>query len=104
MGTGTYTLTIAGTGEDAAATGDLDITDDLTITGAGSGLTIIDGNSLDRVFDVISGTVAFLAYAGGHLPDAIWWGKPFSNAWKEVLDGLIYGLLTAGAFGWLWPR
>ncbi len=52
----------------------------------------------------ISGTVAFMAYAGGHLPDAIWWGKPFSNAWKDVLDGLIYGLLTAGAFGWLWPR
>jgi hypothetical protein len=52
----------------------------------------------------VAGTVAFMAYAGGHLPDAIWWGKPFSNAWKEVLDGLIYGLLTAGAFGWLWPR
>jgi len=23
---------------------------------------------------------------------------------KEVVDGLIYGLLTAGTFGWLWPR
>jgi hypothetical protein len=23
---------------------------------------------------------------------------------KEVIDGLVYGLLTAGAFGWLWPR
>lgn len=52
----------------------------------------------------VAGTVAFLAYSGGHLPDAIWWGKPFANAWKEVADGLIYGLLTAGAFGWLWPR
>jgi hypothetical protein len=52
----------------------------------------------------VAGTVAFLAYAGGHLPDAIWWGKPWSNAWKEVVDGLVYGLLTAGAFGWLWPR
>jgi hypothetical protein len=52
----------------------------------------------------VAGTVAFLAYAGGHLPDAIWWGKPYRNAWKEVFDGLIYGLLTAGAFGWLWPR
>ena len=52
----------------------------------------------------VAGTVAFLAYSGGHLPDAIWWGKPFANAWKEVADGLVYGLLTAGAFGWLWPR
>jgi hypothetical protein len=23
---------------------------------------------------------------------------------KEVIDGLVYGLLTAGTFGWLWPR
>jgi hypothetical protein len=52
----------------------------------------------------VAGTVAFLAYSGGHLPDAIWWGKPYLNAWKEVFDGLIYGLLTAGVFGWLWPR
>ncbi len=52
----------------------------------------------------VAGTVAFLAYSGGHLPDAIWWGKPFANAWKEVADGLVYGLLTAGAFGWIWQR
>ena len=43
---GTYILTATGAGEDLAATGDLDITDiNLTITGAGSGSTIIDGNS-----------------------------------------------------------
>jgi len=42
---GTYTLTIAGTGEDAAADGDLDVTDDVTVTGAGAGTTTIDGNS-----------------------------------------------------------
>ena len=38
---GTYTLTIGGTGEDAAATGDLDITSELTISGAGAGTTIV---------------------------------------------------------------
>ena len=36
---GTYTLSIAGTAEDANATGDLDITDDLTITGASAAAT-----------------------------------------------------------------
>src|SRR5207248_424021 len=41
---GTYTLTIAGADEDAGATGDLDITDDLTINGAGAATTIIDGS------------------------------------------------------------
>ena len=54
---GTYTLTIAGSGEDAAATGDLDVTDDLTVSGAGAAATIIDGNDLDRVFHVVGGTV-----------------------------------------------
>jgi hypothetical protein len=53
---GTYTLSIAGTSEDAAATGDLDIADDLTINGAGQATTIIDGNCLDRVFH-ISGSI-----------------------------------------------
>ena len=52
---GKYVLTIGGTGEDAAATGDLDITDDLTIVGAGADVTIIDGGALDTVFHVSAG-------------------------------------------------
>ncbi len=54
---GTYTLTIAGTGENAAATGDLDITGlggPLSITGAGAATTTIDGGALDTVFETIS--------------------------------------------------
>jgi CSLREA domain-containing protein len=54
---GTYTLTIPGQGENAAATGDLDITDSVTINGAGAATTIVDGGALDRVFDVHPGTV-----------------------------------------------
>src|SRR5438876_6339578 len=50
---GIYVLAIAGPGEDASATGDLDITDDLTITGSGAGSTIVDGGHLDRVFHVV---------------------------------------------------
>src|SRR5436309_4072934 len=49
-----YRLTIAGRNEDAAATGDLDITDAVTITGAGASSVIIDGNGIDRVFDVFA--------------------------------------------------
>jgi hypothetical protein len=56
-----------------------------------------------KVFQVV-GTVGFLAYAAGTVPAAIWMGKPWSVASKEVFDGLLYGLVTAGAFGWLWPR
>jgi Zn-dependent metalloprotease len=52
---GTYTLTLPGNLEEAASSGDLDITSDLTITGTGANTTIIDGNGSvlqDRVFDI----------------------------------------------------
>src|SRR2546422_8779711 len=49
---GTYLLTIEGRDEDLAVTGDLDITDDGNITGAGADRTIHDGNGIDRIFDI----------------------------------------------------
>lgn len=49
---GQYQLYIEGNLEDAAATGDLDITESLTINGAGAGSTFVDGGRLDRVFDI----------------------------------------------------
>ncbi len=52
---GVIQLSISGTNEDAAATGDLDITSNVTITGAGAGVTFIDFNDLDRLFDIFSG-------------------------------------------------
>jgi hypothetical protein len=52
----------------------------------------------------VAGTAAFLAYGLGGLSSAIWKGQPWSVTIKEVIDGLIYGLLTAGTFGWLWPH
>ncbi len=52
----------------------------------------------------MAGATGFLAYAPGQLPAAIWMGKPWPVVHKEVFDGLVYGLLTAGTFGWLWPR
>jgi uncharacterized repeat protein (TIGR01451 family)/CSLREA domain-containing protein len=49
---GNYALTQAGQDEDAAATGDLDITDTVTILGADAATTIVDGGALDRVFHI----------------------------------------------------
>lgn len=49
---GTYTLTIVGAGENNTATGDLDILSNITISGAGAATTIINGNNLDRVFEI----------------------------------------------------
>jgi hypothetical protein len=65
--------------------------------------TVAPGAYYLRVFRVV-GTAAFLAYGLGHISDGIWKGQTWSFVIKEVLDGLVYALLTAGTFGWLWPR
>ncbi len=55
---GTYTLSINGTGEDSAATGDLDILGDLSIIGDGAAATIVDATGLgDRIFHAHAGTI-----------------------------------------------
>lgn len=58
---GVYDLTIAGASESAALTGDLNITEGLTITGSGANNTIIDANGLDRVFDIVSPTPVLIS-------------------------------------------
>ncbi len=47
---------------------------------------------------------AFMAYGLGGVPAAIWMGKPWRVVIKELADAIIYSLLMAGTFGWLWPR
>ena len=49
---GVFKIALAGPGEDGNAAGDLDITDSVTIRGAGRNITVIDGQQLDRVFEV----------------------------------------------------
>jgi hypothetical protein len=50
-----------------------------------------------------AGTTAFAGYVLALWQDTIWWGRTTANALKSSFDGLIYALVTAGAFGWLWP-
>jgi hypothetical protein len=68
-----------------------------------TGRTVPSGTHYLAVFRV-AGTAAFLAYGLGHLSNGIWKGQPWGMTIKEVIDGLVYGLLTAGTFGWLWRR
>jgi len=56
-----------------------------------------------QVFQVV-GTAGLLAYAGQAMPMCIWMGMPWSTLPGKLVDGLIYALLTAGTFGWLWPK
>ena len=55
------------------------------------------------VFRVV-GYTTILAYAVSVFYGPIWKGLSWSHAIKEAADGVVYGLLTAGIFGWLWPQ
>ena len=68
-----------------------------------TGHTVAPGARYLAVFRA-AGTAAFLGYGLGNLSNGIWKGQPWSVTIKEAIDGLVYGLLTAGTFGWLWPR
>lgn len=56
-----------------------------------------------KVFQVV-GATTFVAYGAGSFTDSIWFYKSWRSTWLNVLDALIYCGLTAGTFGWLWPR
>jgi len=56
-----------------------------------------------RVFQLV-GTSTFMAYSLALWPLSIWYGRSWGTTIRSTVDGLIYGLLTAGTFGWLWPR
>jgi len=100
---GTYTLTIAGTNEEAAATGDLDITSDMTITGAGAATTIIDGGGLDRVLQII-GTITVsisdLTISNGQSEFAVDGGGIYNSGGKATLaNSIVSGNLSRGQAG-----
>lgn len=49
-------------------------------------------------------TTAFLGYGLATAHESIWFGRRWSNTLRSMFDALIYGLLTGGVFGWLWPN
>ncbi|HKP92170.1 MAG TPA: hypothetical protein VJT75_19530, partial [Thermoleophilaceae bacterium] len=70
---GTYTLTHHGAQNNTATggTGDLDVTEGVTIQGTGTPKPIVDGDASDRVFDFVSGTSELrdLTVRNGRTPD-----------------------------------
>jgi len=56
-----------------------------------------------HVFQLIS-TVAFIGYAVALWQMSIWYRRSWKITVKATIDGLIYAFLTAGVFGWLWPK
>jgi hypothetical protein len=50
-----------------------------------------------------AGSTAFVGYAVALWQNSIWYKRAWSSTFKSTVDGFVYGLLTAGVFGWLWP-
>lgn len=67
-----------------------------------TGVALGPGANYLKVFQV-AGCVAFTGYALGLPQASIWGGKNWGTTLRGMADGLLYGLLTGGTFGWLWP-
>jgi hypothetical protein len=61
------------------------------------------GAQYPKVFQ-LAGVTAFIGYSVALWPMSIWYRRSWVTTLKSTIDGLIYGLLTGGAFGWLWPH
>jgi hypothetical protein len=104
---GTYTFTLTGAGEDLGLTGDLDILESVNITGAGAGSTIIDGASLDRVFDVDpAGTGLTVSITGVTIRNGSVAGfgggifvRPFGSSTLNLTDCVVSGNTATGFNG-----
>jgi len=105
---GEFRLSLAGSGEDLAASGDLDIRDDLTIAGAGAALTFIDADARDRVVEVHAGTatrrvaLSELTLRNGRLvPPTAYGGAGLRAAPATALE-LDDVVLTGHHVAWVW--
>jgi hypothetical protein len=66
-------------------------------------ITLEAGAPYMVVFRVV-GVAALLGYSGQVISQGIWQSRPWGSVFKDFVDGAIYAMLTAGTFGWLWPR
>ncbi len=73
------------------------------VVGYVSGIAYGAGTEYPQIFR-FAGTVGILAYGVSNFTDSIWKGVKWSTSCKFLFDGLIYGLVTGGTFGWLWPE
>jgi hypothetical protein len=68
-----------------------------------AGRALPPGTLYTQVFRFV-GATAFIAYVVALWQLSIWYSRSWMVTFKSTVDGLIYALLTAGMFGWLWPR
>ncbi|MAB79366.1 MAG: hypothetical protein CMJ89_08430 [Planctomycetes bacterium] len=64
--------------------------------------TLAGGATFSEVFR-FTATVSILPYCVSNIVDSVWKGQSWSVMFKFIFDGFIYSMVTAAAFGWLWP-
>lgn len=72
------------------------------ITGYAAGIVLPAKADPHMVFRLAS-VVAFMGYTAALWQMTIWYRRAVITTFKATVDGLIYGLLTAALFAWLWP-
>jgi hypothetical protein len=68
-----------------------------------AGRALAPGASYLDVFRFV-GATAFMGYGLALAQMSIWYHRRWATTLKSIFDGLVFGLFTAGSFGWLWPR
>lgn len=68
-----------------------------------AGRTLPPGTVYGDVFEVVC-TVAFAGYNLALWQLSIWYRRSWGTTLRATVDGLVYAMLTAGTFGWLWPK
>jgi hypothetical protein len=68
-----------------------------------AGRTLNVGTDFLHVFRLAC-VVSFLGYSAALWQMSIWYRRAWSITVKATVDGLIYALLTAFTFAWLWPQ
>jgi Na+/proline symporter len=81
----------------------------LAFLAVGVFVAYVSGRALPRGAEYLpvfrfAGCTAFLAYSVALWQDSIWYSRKWSTTIKNTFDGLLYALMTAGTFGWLWPH
>lgn len=68
-----------------------------------AGRALPAGSHYLKVFR-FAGVTAFSGYCLALWQNTIWYKRAWTTTFKSTVDGLIYAGLTAGTFGWLWPK
>ena len=72
------------------------------LIGGAATLALPPGADTMTVFSLVA-LLGFLGFGWAVVPFSIWYGHTWASTLKYLLDALIYGLLVAGCFAWLWP-